>query len=80
MELVDELKRKGTMTEIKISFDGLHYTGWVNAKPINPRWFRTRIKDAWKVFRGKAIAAQYFDDLNEEEKIEYVKSQVLISK
>ena len=74
MKLIDDIRNDKTMSEAKVSFNGLHYTGWVNAKPINPRGFRTRIRDAWKVFRGKAIAVQYFDDLNEEEKINYVQN------
>lgn len=74
MELIDDIKKRGTLSEVKMSFDGLHFTGWVSSKPINPREFRTRVRDAWKVFRGKAIAVRYFDDLSDEEKINYVKN------
>jgi len=79
MRLIDDLRKDGCTSETKIDIDGVVYTGWVDAKPINPREFRTRVKDAWKVFRGKAIATQYYDDLSQDEKREHVKKQFLIT-
>ena len=59
MEIIDKLIKTGDVkSEAKTIIDGLHYTGWVCAKPINPRWFRIRLRDALMVFRGKAIAVQ----------------------
>lgn len=78
MELIDDIVTKGeALSRFKvINVDGKEYTGWVCAKPINPRLFRTRLRDAVKVLRGEAIAIQYFDDLTEQEKQNYVKTQV----
>ncbi len=71
MTVIDNIG--GCQSEVKVWVDDTLYTGWVNAKPINPRWFRTRIADAWQILRGKAIAVRYFDDLNEKEKANHVK-------
>lgn len=74
--LIDDIRKLGTMSTIKIPVDGILYEGHVSSKPINPRWFRTRVRDAIKVFRGKAIAVQYFDDLTEDQKRKYVKKEI----
>jgi len=75
MEFLDILKKQGCQSEVIMIIDGVQYSGWVSAKPINPRWFRTRLRDALMVFRGKAIAVQYFDDLTEQQKQDYIKTQ-----
>lgn len=72
MQLIDDLKKCGCQTEVKVWVNDTLYTGWVLAKPINPRWWRTRIRDAWQVLRGRAIATKYFDDLTERQKQDYV--------
>ena len=36
----------------------------------------SRLKMSMKVLSGKAIAVQYFNDLTEQEQIEYVKSKI----
>ena len=76
MEQVDNFKKLGTMSETTVVVGGIEFKGWVHAKPINPRWWKSRISDAWQVLRGKAIAIQYFDDLTEEQKEEYVKREL----
>ena len=76
MQLVDDLKQGGCQTEVTVKANDTLYNGWVCAKPINPRWWRTRIADAWQVFIGKAIAVKYFDDLTEKQKQDYVVRKV----
>lgn len=74
MELVETFVKCGAISEQFVVVRGIEYKGWVHSKPINPRWWKTRIRDAWQILRGKAIAIQYFEDLTEEEKEKYVKT------
>lgn len=76
MEFIDILKKQGCQSEVTMIINNVQYTGWVSAKPINPRWFKTRLRDALKVFTGKAIAVQYFDDLTDQQKQDYIKTQI----
>ena len=64
-------------SEIKIIINGIQYTSWMRAKPINPRRFGTRIRDAVMILKGKAIGVQYFEDLTEEKKEQYFKKYIL---
>lgn len=72
MQVIDNLKKCGTVSEVKVRVNDTLYIGWVDSKPINPRRWKTRIRDAWQVLRGRAIGVQYFDDLTETQKQEYV--------
>ena len=73
MELADNFKNSGALSQQFVVVNGVEYCGWVAARPINPRWWRTRIRDAWRILRGNAIAIQYFEDLNQKQKEEYIK-------
>ena len=73
MEIVETFITTGVKSEEYIVVNGIEYKGGVHAKPINPRWWKTRIRDAWQILRGRAIAIQYFNDLTEEQKENYVK-------
>ena len=74
MEIVDTFIKTGAQSQEYVVVNGKEYVGWVHAKPINPRWWRTRIRDAWQILRGRAIAIQYFKDLTQEQKESYVKT------
>ena len=75
MKVIDNI---GNCTsEIKIIINGIQYTSWMKAKPINPRRFRTRVRDAIMILKGKAIGVQYFEDLTEEKKEQYFKKYIL---
>jgi hypothetical protein len=77
MELIDDvIKHDRNQSLVKVKLGKVEYSSWVIAKPINPRWIKSRIRDAWKVLIGKAIAVRYFEDFNNEEKLEYVKKHV----
>lgn len=60
-----------------IIVDGVEYKGWVYGKPINPRWWKTRFRDAWQILKGNAIAIQYYEDLTQEQKEKYVKTYMI---
>jgi len=72
MIIVDDLTQ-GCQTEVRVFVDDALYTGWVCAKPINPRRWRTRIREAWQILKGNAIGVKYFEDLDEQQKRDYVK-------
>ena len=73
MEIVENFKKTGAISQQFHVVNGVEYCGWVEAKPINPRWWRTRIRDAWEILMGRAIAVQYFEDLTDEKKSEFIK-------
>jgi hypothetical protein len=73
MEIVETFVKCGAQSQEYVVVNGKEYSGWVHSKPINPRWWKTRIRDAWQILKGKAIAIQYFEDLTEEQKQEYIK-------
>ena len=55
----------------KVRYEGTVYEGWHIAKPYSRRnRFGIRFRHALLVLRGKAIAVQYFHDLDDQEKIE----------
>ena len=76
MMLIDDIKKQGCQSEASVDIDGIKHSGWVCAKPINPRMWRTRIKDALQILKGKAIAVQYFDDLNDDQKYKYITKNI----
>ena len=76
--LIDELvKDQSTKEQVSVTIEGKKMEGWQIAKPLNYEnkytKFIDRLKSAVKVLNGKAIAVQFFTDLSEEDKIEYVK-------
>jgi len=72
--LIDDLvKEANTQTEVSlITTGGVRLRGWKIAKPLNYNLnFRNRLHMASHVFRGKAIAVRYFEDMTENEIMEY---------
>ena len=80
--LIDEFIKDAneTQTEVKITIDGNLLTGWQIAKPLNydSDFLSTKDREemAKYILEGKAIAIRYFEDLEEDEKVEYVKSKL----
>lgn len=79
--LIDELvKCQSTTEQTSVMIDGKKLQGWQIAKPLNYEKKYTTHKErfcmALKVFFGKAIAVQFFNDLTEDEKTTYVKTQI----
>ena len=78
MKLIDHLVREdNTQSEKLVWVDGKEYRGWVIAKPLNVylEGFWTRLRDAFQILKGRAIAVQYFDDLSDEQKQRFVKTE-----
>ena len=81
--LIDELvKDQSTTKQVSVVIEGKKLEGWQIAKPLNYEKNYTTLKErfvmAKKVLFGKAIAAQFFTDLTEEDKIAYVKTKLSI--
>lgn len=81
--LIDDLVINNKPTsEFKLLIGNNEVKGWQIAKPLNyenqflSTW--SKIKMAYFVLIGKAIAVQYFKDLTEKQQIEYVKSKLKI--
>ena len=80
--LIDEIVTDGNecQTSITVTIDGIQYTGYQIAKPLNYDPNHLSMKDrqemANAILEGKAIAIRYFEDLTEEEQINYVKSKL----
>lgn len=77
--LIDDLvKNADSQTEINlITSGGVRLRGWKIAKPLNHNLnFRERVSMAWQVFRGKAIAVRYFEDMTQDEVMEYALSNM----
>jgi hypothetical protein len=80
MELIDNILKEQDKvdTQASVMIDGVEHIGWVCAKPLNYNYengFFTRLRNALKIIKGKAIAIQYFEDLSENEKINYVRKE-----
>ncbi len=78
--LIDELVKYQSTTElVSVTINGEKMEGWQIAKPLNSEnkytKFIDRLKSAVKVIKGKAIAVQFFIDLSETDKIEYIKTK-----
>jgi len=72
--LIDDLvKEANTQTEVNlVTHGGVRLRGWKIAKPLNYNLgFRSRVQMACQVFRGRAIAVRYFEDMTEAEIMEY---------
>jgi hypothetical protein len=79
--LIDELIKDQSASEsVSLVINGKHLAGWQIAKPLNYTKQYTTLRErfvmAKKVLFGQAIAVQFFSDLTEKEKIEYVKSNL----
>ncbi len=79
--LIDELVKDQSATEqVSVVIEGKTIEGWQIAKPLNYDKEYTTLKErfvmAKKVLFGKAIALQFFSDLTEKEKTEYVKTKL----
>ena len=80
--LVDDIRKDfgDTQEEVSVVIDGAKLTGWQIAKPLNlDKEYTTqkeRNKMAKLVKEGKAIAVQFFSDLTEDEKVQYVKEKM----
>ena len=72
--LIDDLvKQADTQYEVNlVTSGGVRLRGWKIAKPLNYNLgFRNRLRMAWQVLRGKAIAVRYFEDMTEDEIMKY---------
>jgi len=79
--LIDELvKYQPTSESVSVVIDGKRLSGWMISKPLNYEKRYTTLKErfvmAKKVLFGQAIAVQFFSDLTEQEKTEYVKTNL----
>ena len=79
--LIDELVKDQPASEsVSLVIDGKQLAGWQIAKPLNYTKQYTTLKErfvmAKKVLFGQAIAVQFFSDLTEQEKTEYVKTNL----
>ena len=79
--LIDDLvKEANTQTEVSLmTTGGVRLRGWKIAKPLNYNInFRNRLRMVCHVFRGKAIAVRYFEDMTEAEIMEYALKRIKI--
>lgn len=77
--LIDDIvKEANTQTEVSLmTSGGVRLRGWKIAKPLNYNLnFRNRLRMACHVFRGKAIAVRYFEDMSEAEIMEYALKRI----
>ena len=79
--LIDDLlENQSTQQEQTVIINGTPFKGYQIAKPLNHEKeyisLEERIAMALKVLKGEAIAVQYFNDLTEEEQVEYVKNKM----
>lgn len=76
--LIDELiKESHTQSEINRVINGKSVRGWQIAKPLNYHFtFFEKIKLIFYILRGKAICVQYFEDMSEKDKDNYVKKKL----
>jgi len=80
--LIDEFIKdiSDTQEGTNVLIEGQSFEGYQIAKPLNydPEYLsmEERQEMANYVLEGKAIAVRFFRDLTEEEKVEYVKSQI----
>lgn len=80
--LIDEFIKdiSETQESASVLIEGQSFEGYQIAKPLNyePEYLsiEERQEMANAVLEGKAIAVRFFRDLTEEEKVEYVKSQI----
>ena len=77
--LIDKLIKDTCYEETSVTINSLCFKSWQIAKPLNYTkqytTFFQRLKMAFHVLSGKAIATSFFSDLSLSEKIAYLKSQ-----
>jgi len=80
--LIDEFIKdiSENQEEISVVIEGQTFEGYQIAKPLNYESEYLSIEErqemANAVLEGKAIAVRFFRDLNDKEKVEYIKSQI----
>ncbi len=83
-QLVESNTEDSTQEQTSVTVEGLTFTGYQIAKPLNYEKqytsFKERFLMALKVLKGQAIAVQYFSDLSDSEKIAYVKTKITSQK
>ena len=67
-----------TKAEFKVEvWNNRFYGTWKYAKPLNYNYdFLTKLKHAYYVLIGKATAFRFFEDFTDEEKSQYIKSDI----
>ena len=80
MNLIDDLIKDNVQSEFDVKINNTTMKGWQIAKPLNYSKkytsFLKRLKSAFLVLKGKAIAVQFFTDLTFEEQCNYVKQKI----
>lgn len=83
IKLIDDLtseSENSVRQQSSVIIDGVKHNGYVIAKPLNydkkHLSLKSRFQMAKLVLSGKALAYQYFTDLSEKEKIDYVNSKI----
>lgn len=76
--LIDDLiSESHHQCEINRVLVGIKFYGWKIAKPQNYHFtFWEKLKLSYYILCGKAIAVQYFEDLSEKDKDEYIKKVI----
>lgn len=81
MILIDNLiKEEQNQSEVTVTIDNVEYKGWQISKPLNYTSEYFSLSERWKmvklIMEGKAIAVQFFEDLTEEQQINFVKNKL----
>lgn len=76
--LIDDLvKESHAQCEINRQLIGVRVRGWKIAKPLNYNFtLLEKIQLSLYIFRGKAIAVQFFEDLTEKDKDDHIKKNL----
>lgn len=76
--LIDDLvKESHAQCEINRTLLGTRVRGWKIAKPLNYDFtVLERVKLALFILRNKAIAVQFFEDMSEDDKDQYIKKNL----
>lgn len=76
-QLIDNVSTD-TKAEFKVEvWNNKFYNTWKYAKPLNYNYdFFTKLKHAYYVLTGKAYAFRFFEDFSDEEKSQYIKSDI----
>lgn len=75
-ELIDDLGIEN-QAEYEVNVFKTKYRTWKYAKPLNYYYgILTRIKHAYYVLTGNAVAFRFFEDFSDAEKAEYIKNDI----
>lgn len=76
--LIDDLiVESHAQCEINRQLMGVRVRGWKIAKPLNYNFnFFEKIQLSLHIFRGKAIAVRFFEDLTEKDKDDHIKKNL----